>query len=437
MGISVLLAAALVWAGVQQRQNLAYQRQIQGMYTRSFYELVGNMQNMEVTLSKLLVANSVGNNVELMAAITQQANCVADSLSSLPLSHAALHDTMRFVNQVGDLARVLSRQVGEAVPLSTEDREQFQTLHNLCVELERRLQQIQAEGGLQIDLRELHNTYYAADNQDIWASDISESETNGVEYPTLIYDGPFSDSFQDRQPKGLGENEVDKLQACQAAASFFGWHDATGCIADGTFEGVVPGYQVNVTAPDGEPLHIMVSRHGGKVIWMMADQAIMVEQPTLSLEECLARAKEQLAVAGFSSLAPTWTQEYSGLLVVNYAYEEDGRVFYPDLVKVKIRMDTGMMVAFDATGYYMNHVMRPLEEPTVTKEQARHMISPQVSVTREQLAVIPTDGGGEKLCWEFMGSFGDELFIVYIDAQTGAEVKIFKVIDTGTGLEAI
>jgi len=96
-----------------------------------------------------------------------------------------------------------------------------------------------------------------------------------------------------------------------------------------------------------------------------------------------------------------------------------------------------MMVAFDATGYYMNHVMRPLEEPTVTKEQARHMISPQVSVTREQLAVIPTDGGGEKLCWEFMGSFGDELFIVYIDAQTGAEVKIFKVIDTGTGLEAI
>ena len=51
-----------------------------------------------------------------------------------------------------------------------------------------------------------------------------------------------------------------------------------------------------------------------------------------------------------------------------------------------------------------------------------------------QLAVIPTDGGGEKLCWEVEATFGSGRFFVYLDGQTGQEVQIFRVIETEEGM---
>jgi hypothetical protein len=51
-----------------------------------------------------------------MANLSRQADAASVNLSSLPISDPALADTMRFINQVGDLSRVLSKRTGDAVP---------------------------------------------------------------------------------------------------------------------------------------------------------------------------------------------------------------------------------------------------------------------------------------------------------------------------------
>lgn len=46
-----------------------------------------------------------------------------------------------------------------------------------------------------------------------------------------------------------------------------------------------------------------------------------------------------------------------------------------------------------------------------------------------RVCVIPYLGG-ERLCYEFTAEYEESRFLVYIDAQTGEEVEIFKVIQT-------
>jgi spore germination protein len=49
------------------------------------------------------------------------------------------------------------------------------------------------------------------------------------------------------------------------------------------------------------------------------------------------------------------------------------------------------------------------------------------------MAVIPTEGKKERLCYEFKGKFGENKYIVYIDANSGEEADILQVIDTDNG----
>ena len=46
-------------------------------------------------------------------------------------------------------------------------------------------------------------------------------------------------------------------------------------------------------------------------------------------------------------------------------------------------------------------------------------MNPRLKVNSEAMAVIPTESGAEKLCYEFKGEYGGDNFIVYLDANNG------------------
>ena len=50
------------------------------------------------------------------------------------------------------------------------------------------------------------------------------------------------------------------------------------------------------------------------------------------------------------------------------------------------------------------------------------------------IALVPTKGGGEALTYEFFGTKGDDKYFVYVDAESGEEMKIMRVLDGERGL---
>ena len=119
---------------------------------------------------------------------------------------------------------------------------------------------------------------------------------------------------------------------------------------------------------------------------------------------------------------------------VNFAYIQEGVVCYPDLIKVSVALDNGEVTGFETTGYVMSHTERTFPEMKISADEAEDKVSDELEVLSYGVAVIPTDGKYEVLCHEFKCETEDKRHcIVYINAETGAEEKIFVLIESESG----
>jgi len=102
-------------------------------------------------------------------------------------------------------------------------------------------------------------------------------------------------------------------------------------------------------------------------------------------------------------------------------------------MKVKVALDNGEIVGFEGTSFVMNHHDRKLEKPELSEKEALAKVNPQLKIESKRLAVIPLETLQEVLAYEFRGDLNGDTFIVYINAITGEEERILKVIDTKSG----
>lgn len=133
-------------------------------------------------------------------------------------------------------------------------------------------------------------------------------------------------------------------------------------------------------------------------------------------------------------MKPTYYLKQGGAVTINYAYLQDNVTIYPDLIKVKIALDNGEVLGMETTGYLNNHTQRTIETPSISLEKAKASLNKKLSITSEDLAIIPTEWNTEIFCYEFKGRVDDTDFLVYVNAHTGKEENILVIIDTPDGI---
>ena len=153
---------------------------------------------------------------------------------------------------------------------------------------------------------------------------------------------------------------------------------------------------------------------------------------TKSPEQCSAAALVFLKSRGFAEMEVPYYQVYDGLCVLTCVYVQNGVLVWPDRVLVQVRMDTAEVVGIEARSYWRNHIPRKLQTPLLTESEARAALSGSVEVTSARLCLLPTDGQ-ERLCWQFSLAQGDETYISYVDAMTGNELLLEKVMQLEFG----
>ena len=137
---------------------------------------------------------------------------------------------------------------------------------------------------------------------------------------------------------------------------------------------------------------------------------------------------------GFKYMTQTYYLKEQNILTVNYAYNEDGTVVYPDLIKVKIALDDGEILGIETYGYLNSHTTRKLPFPKISIDEARKKINSNLEITREGTAIIPTEWKTEIYCYEFKGRVDNKEFLVYINTETGKEEDVLVIIDTPGGI---
>ena len=218
--------------------------------------------------------------------------------------------------------------------------------------------------------------------------------------------------------------------ALEITRSYLGEERVRTAVPGASAGGVLPCHGVTVTLNDGLVLNAEVTQQGGQMLWIMPEHASF--EPRLTLEECTQSAQRFLQRHGYAPMEASDYQVYDGMAVIRFAALQDGVLLYPDQLKLQIRMDTGEVVGLEANQYLMNHHQRTGLEPGLTQEEALKRVSPQLSVEKVRLCVIP-EGEGERLCYEVKGSGDQQTYLIYIDAATGEEAEVLMMVDGAEG----
>ena len=177
-------------------------------------------------------------------------------------------------------------------------------------------------------------------------------------------------------------------------------------------------------------MFVQLSKLGGKVVAF--DSYKDCNSNNFSVERCIDIAEDFLSSIGYEGVKPVWTSENGTTCNLNFAPVQGGAILYPDLIKVKVCEERGIVTGVEALSYVLNHGERQLSKPSVSKEQAQASINGNIEVSGTRTAVIPFDGE-EVLCYEFVGTLDGNDYYVYVDAATGEEIEVLTVIGTAQG----
>ena len=413
---AVILGASLAGNAFFYARSRALERDLQMKHQREMTDIAEAMSDIEINWQKLLIASGAQQSVNLLSRTAMLAQMVGSGLSRLPLEVDAAADAMKFTGQMGDYAISLASQVSGGSMLSGEDEKRLSQLLAAC----RALNEYLAQNGEMI---------YSAG---FGTRDMLPGETQETMYPSLIYDGPFSDGRSSGTPAGLTGERVVREEARRIAAR------AAGTTADQTQDawdsgGTFEAFGFTAKTPQGN-INVQVTGQGGHVLWMMPEKAEFSAQK--DRESCLKAAKIWLADVGFGEMEPCFVQEYDGMIVANFAAVQDGVLLYPDQVKVQVSMESGTVVGAECTQYLTNHKQRESLAPKLSREEALEMVSSKLSVLSTRLCLIPL-AEGERLCWGIEGEFQGAKYWVFIDAQNGQMADLLRVVDTPQGEMAV
>ncbi len=407
---SLVVAIAIV-ADQRDKANA----KLEAVYEKSFYDLISDVNDIEIKLDKLSVSSSVSYQRELLDELSRRADLAATNVAQLSSSGGVLETTTKYINQLSDYAKHLCKKLDKGEALSAEEKASLKSLAEVSTQLGIKLTAIRdriSEGDLIIN-----------DASDGISFDLAEMDETSIDYPELIYDGPFADSIVNKAPEGLKGEAMTIDQGYERAKLASGGKDI---LPVGVWEGKIK--TLNYASEDNTVL-VKLAENGQLLMYSTVSED---GQGDYGAEECVNIAKSYIESNGFSGLVPVWYSNYYGNIFVNFVHEENDVIYYNDMVKVKVSSITGEVVAFEGLAYAYNHKERDVANPTISESEALTKVSADITVESIRLALVPK-GEEEKLCYEVFGEANGRKYFVYVDAESGEEINILCVIDSEQG----
>lgn len=426
LGVATLILGGLltyvVFSPVDDYMNYSAQEE------RNFYDLVGYVDGIDNNLSKVIVSNDDTFKQELLQEVRLQSNMASESLSNLSIHDEEKYYTVKFINQVGDYSHYLSKKLNNGEKLTQKDYEVLSNMYEINKNLKIEL------NGLTSNIDENFNfsSIYEDKKDNLIISKFTDLESVASEYPHMIYDGAFSDGTENNEALALkGLKEIKKIEAEEIFKKAFASYGIKNVELTGeTNDKVIKTYNFDADLQDGTVISATISKIGGKIINF--NNFREAEEVKYTENDCLSIAEKFIKSLGIEGMKAVWTTEGASIDTFNFAYVKNGVVCYPDLIKVNVCRERGIVCSMEAKSYYLNHVNRDIEKAMVSEAQAKENVSNKIEVETSRLAVIPKNDA-EVLAYEFTGKYNDETYYVYISAKTGKEIDIFKVVKTTEG----
>ncbi len=438
LGVGVFMVfGALSIFGVEMTNNFKRQKQAsEDEYNRAMYEMVGYISNVESELAKLQITNTPKMTSTTLASIWKQSNLAKENLEELPSTQNSMSKASKYLSQVSDYSYSLLKKTTQNEKLNDEEYATIAKLYKSSQDLGSIMTDIYNDlndGRIRWDeLKKVSDEKLSQSEEVTTVSNIEKIGKNFQEYEGLIYDGAFSDHLLNMQPKSLSNNEVTKDQAKENIIKIFKEENIETLEELEDSSGTIDLYNFKLKLKNEPDIkNISITKKDGKLYLMISDRK--VEEEKISMEEAESKGLEFLSSIGIDNVKENYYLKTENFAIINYAALQDNVVLYPDLVKVKVALDTGEICSVEAQGYIFNHTTRDDITPTISIEKARKVINKNLNILSEGVAIIPTESKSEVLTYEFKGKIDEREFLIYVNAKTGEEEKILLILKTEGG----
>ena len=412
--------------GITQSMTNTYSTQLENVYQRNLYNLNEGVNNIETKLGKILATDNTDLQNKLLIEVTNNTDLAEQSISSLPISQSDFSDSVKFINQVGGYTNTLAKKVAKGNKLTTAEKTSLEEIKNAMSTMREEVGKFIVETRNNYSI--LQNSLNISENNlNNFTIRISKIKNDDVDYPTMIYDGPFSDSQTIVDIKGLTGEEISKEDAMNIVKNIFSEAKAFDYLDE--TEGKIATYNFKVETPLNNSLYAQISKIGGHLITLSgtSDSSYLERLDMLEGENiALSFATKN----GIEDAVCVWKNSLNNNGYFNIAPKQNGIILYPDLVKVKIDLSSGEIIGYDSMTYFTNHVNRKLPKATLSESEAKKNLSDNYNFESGRLTLIPLEYSREVLCYEFVGQKNDETYYFYVNAQNGIQENILKVVNT-------
>ncbi|MGN8913624.1 PepSY1/2 domain-containing protein [Anaerofustis butyriciformans] len=420
-----------VFSYLETKDSKVLANSIENNYDKSLNSLLESFEQLSSRLSKVNVSNDEEFIKEELINLYGLNLSINENINNLPINHSAVVDASEFLNKTTNYYYSL---ITSDKKITNENKKDINEIYEACDKIYKKLDEMNSEiqyGNEGYDWIENSNVFMANEYTKIDNTFKALNEEVN-EYPTLIFDGPFSDAINQNKKISLSDKIITKEEGIKIVKELIGnGVDVTyNSDMNSSIECFVYSYEISDVK-----YYAYVSKRGGKIISINSNyDADETANRLVSIKQAIEIGKEYMQKMDIDNMEENYYETNGNVITINYAYETNGVTCYPDLIKIKVSLTNKSVVGFEATNYYSNHKQRTFDKDILSSKEVLSLVNEDLDVTRVRLAVIPTSTEEEKYCYEIKGKYNDEIFIIYINAKTGHEEDILKVIEANESI---
>lgn len=423
LGVILLAVTIAFW---QQSVDANQTRNtLEGVYSSAYYSMVDSVNNLHVDTAKFETLPDVEAEKTSLKSMSKDCEYILASLAVLPIDMPNTTATTKFFNQINGMCDALIRKLDKDKALSAEDYSMITNVSFVVGVVKSNLNK-NNEMVTAGDFNFIDASVFNKNGLNEFSSSLGDLSGDSIEYPSMIFDGPFSSALETRVVKGLSDKTVDKDEAMKFLKEKVFKDQKAKIKYTGKTEGEFKTHDFEIKI-EKKDYTAQITEKGGLLVTLCGEAS--EEEPRIDDNKAMKIATDFAQQVGFKDLKPVWVETKENVSYINLAPVISNVIMYPDLIKVKIDLTTSAVIGWEARNYGFNHVDRKANAE-ILEDEAVAKLGSDYRLLDSKLAYIPLEDGTEVLTYELMCEKMDGLYYVYVNAANGQFEKILKVVET-------
>jgi len=430
--LSLGIAGTAIWGYQEHQEKNEILIQAENTYQRAFHELT---YHMDLLHDKIGVALAVSSNERLSPQLVEIWRLTSEALSNvgqLPLALLPFNKTEEFLSDIGEFTYRTAVRDLDKDPLTNQEMNSLKDLYSEAEDIQAELREVQ-HVVLKDNLRWMDVQLALATQDEPMDNTIIDGfetvEKRVGEYTEGNIDSAIIGvSSQEHSYEFLTGDNITEDEALIRGKKLFNIDQEGNMKITKSGDGSdVPIYSISYRNGD-KNAYLDMTEQGGHPITLLVNRSI--KEKKLSLHDGMEKAKQYLETFDFDNMIVFQSSEFNNIGVYSFLYSEDDIRVHSDAIEVKVALDNGDILGLTAQNYFMNHRDRDIPKPDITEDEAEDLINSNVDVQEKYLAIIDNDFGEEVLAYEFLGTYEEDTYRIFINAMNGNEEKVERLSGT-------